>query len=360
MKYYGFLFIVSLLWTGHLTVLAQAGEVDVAEQLRTLNADHTGFSRSFEEVMKKVDDVLWYNKVGDVAYVDKVYLCGPPKANPSNPTAMGVNNPLKFWAYVFVPKSIDPDKKYPLIVFAHSGVHADFSTYYAHIVRELVAQEYIVVAAEYRGSTGYGAGTYKNIDYGGLENQDVYESGQYMVENYSFVDKNRIGIIGWSHGGMITLMNLMTYPGVYKCGFAGVPVCDVIMRMGYAEDGYREMFRRDIGKSARGDIAEYKRRSPVWHADKLKDPVLIYTNTNDDDVNVIEVEHMIRALKAEGKQFDYKIFQDMPGGHSFDRIDIRTATEIRYDIYKYLAKHLKPSKPFKSHKELRLAAYRFN
>ena len=52
------------------------------------------------------------------------------------------------------PKSVDPDKKYPLIVLPHSGVHADFNTYYAHIVRELIAQEYIVVSAEYRGSTG--------------------------------------------------------------------------------------------------------------------------------------------------------------------------------------------------------------
>lgn len=360
MKCYGFLLAAGLLLCGHYSVKAQAGDVNVPKQLQALRNENTGFSRSFEEVLKKMDDVLWYDKVGDVAFVDKVFLCGPPKANPSNPTAMGVNNPLKFWAYVFVPKSVNPDKKYPLIVFAHSGVHADFSTYYAHIIRELMAQEYIVVAAEYRGSTGYGAETFNNIDYGGLENQDVYESGKYMVENYSFVDKDRIGVMGWSHGGMITLMNLMTYPGVYKCGFAGVPVCDVIARMGYSEDSYREMFKEDIGKSARDNIAEYKRRSPVWHAEKLQDPVLIHTNTNDDDVNVIEVEHMIRALKAEGKQFDYKIFRDMPGGHSFDRIDIKEATDIRYDIYKYLEKYLKPSKPFKSAKDLRVAAYRFN
>ena len=97
-------------------------------------------------------------------------------------------------------------------------------TYYAHIIRELIAQEYIVVAADYRGSTGYGSGTYNNIDYGGLENEDVYISRNYMVDNFDIVDGNRVGIMGWSHGGMITLMNLFNYPGQYKCGFAGVPV----------------------------------------------------------------------------------------------------------------------------------------
>lgn len=352
-------FLAGLLTFGCLWASAQEN-ADIDRQLKRLNRTQDGFSHSFDEVMKKIDDVLWYEKVGDVAYVDKVFLCGPPSAKKPNPTAMGVNNPLKFWAYVFIPKSIDPEKKYPLMVFAHSGVHADFSTYYAHIVRELLAQEYIIVAAEYRGSTGYGAGTYNQIDYGGLENQDVYESGRYMIENYGFVDKNRVGIMGWSHGGMITLMNLMTYPGEYKCGFAGVPVSDVIARMGYAEDSYREMFKRDIGKSARDNIAEYKRRSPVWNAEKLKNPVLIHTNTSDDDVFVIEVEHLIRALKAEGKKFDYKIFQEAPGGHSFDRIDSRGASEIRYDIYKYLEKYLKPSKPFRSVKDVRKAAYRFN
>ncbi|MDZ7777028.1 MAG: prolyl oligopeptidase family serine peptidase [Bacteroidales bacterium] len=54
-----------------------------------------------------------------------------------------------------------------------------------------MAQEYIVVAAEYRGSTGYGKSHYEKIDYGGLEREDVYASRNYMIENYSFVDKNR-------------------------------------------------------------------------------------------------------------------------------------------------------------------------
>lgn len=351
--------VITLLFNVLWAIADAQGIDDVQKGLKTLQRTVENQSHSFDEVMKKVDDLLWYEKVGDVAFVDKVYLCGPPKANQPNPTAMGANNPLKFWAYVFIPKSINPDKKYPLIVFPHSGVHADFSTYYAHIIRELIAQEYIVVAAEYRGSTGYGAATHNNIDYGGLENQDVYESRNYMVENYDFVDKDRIGIMGWSHGGMITLMNLFTYPGEYKCGFAGVPVCDVVARMGYATEDYRKIFSDHIGKTAKDNIAEYKRRSPVWNGEKLKDPLLIHSNTNDDDVNVIEVEHMIRALKADGKKFEYKIFENSPGGHSFDRIDTKEATEIRYTIYKFLDKYLHPGKPFRSIKEMRKAAYRF-
>jgi dipeptidyl aminopeptidase/acylaminoacyl peptidase len=95
----------------------------------------------------------------------------------------------------------------------------------------------------------------------------------------------------------------------------------------------------------RQDIAEYKRRSPVWNVEKLETPLLIHTNTNDEDVNVIEVEHLIQALKAAGKKFEYKIFQDAPGGHSADRMDTAFARAQRREIYAFLAGYLKPPRP---------------
>lgn len=313
-----------------------------------------------DRLEKLVDDVLWFQRVGDVAFIDKIFMAGPPLAKEKNPTAQGAGNPVKFWSYVFIPKGIDYNKKYPLIVFPHGGVHADFTTYYAHIVKELIYQQYIVVAAEYRGSTGYGKSNYEKIDYGGLENEDVNYSRQYMLDNYDFVDPNRVGIIGWSHGGMIALMNIFDHPENYKVCFAGVPVSDLIARMGYKDDSYRALFSADyhIGKTADENVEEYKKRSPAWNAHKLKTPLLIHTNTNDEDVNVLEVEHLIKSLKAEGKKFEYEIFQDLPGGHSFDRMDIKTAREIRIQIYKFLDKYLAPPVKINSLKDIEKAAYR--
>ena len=100
---------------------------------------------------------------------------------------------VKFWTYVFMPSNLDVSKKYPLMVLPHGGVHSDFTTYYAHIIRELVSQGYVVVAPEYRGSTGYGKSMYESIDYGGLETEDAYSSRNYMLENYDFIDKDRVG-----------------------------------------------------------------------------------------------------------------------------------------------------------------------
>ena len=91
------------------------------------------------------------------------------------------------------------------------------------------------------------------------------------------------------------------------------------------------------------------------HVQKLQTPLWIHTNTNDDDVNVLEVEHLIEALKAAGKKFDYEIFKDIPGGHIFDRIDTKKAKEIRFKIYGFLAGCLQPPRPFGSVKDLEKA-----
>jgi len=342
-------------------VNAQTTE-DLQQQIEGLNQKVDDMQHTFDVLNKNIDDLLWFQRIGDVAFVDKVYIYGPPKWKEENPNAQGAGNPVKFWTYVIIPKNVDPDKKYPLMVLPHGGVHSDFSTYYTHIIRELVAQGYIIVAAEYRGSTGYGKSHYEKIDYGGLEVEDVKASRDYMIENYDIVDKNRVGIMGWSHGGLIALMNIFDHPNDYQAAFAGVPVSDLIARMGYQTQDYRDLYSADyhIGETAYENVNEYRRRSPAWNAHKMKDtPLLIHTNTNDDDVNVLEVEHLIKSLKAENKKFEYEIYQAVPGGHSFDRMDTKIANEIRVKIYKFLAKELSPPDPIEDVKALKKAAYRF-
>lgn len=339
-------------------IFAQSDKEDQIIEL--INQKFDDLKHRLDGIDKAIDDLAWFNRIGDIAYIDKFFVMGPPPAKVKNPDAMGANNPLRFYTYIFIPRDIDPTKKYPLLVLPHGGVHADFTTYHIHIIREMIALQYIVIAPEYRGSTGYGRKLYESIDYGGLENEDVKASRDFVVENYEFVDPRRVGIIGWSHGGMIALMNIFEYPNDYQAAFAGVPVSDLVARMGYATDDYRNLFSADyhIGKTARDNIEEYRRRSPVNHAHKLQTPLLIHTNTNDDDVYVLEVEHMIRALKAEGKKFEYEVFQNAPGGHSFDRIDTKLAKETRIKIYSFLAKYLNPPRQLKTVKDIDRVAYR--
>ena len=322
---------------------AQTDTAGLQKQLDALKQQIEDQRFTTDQVLKKLDDVLWFDRVGDVAIVDKVYLTGPP--NPKETPTYGIANerhPFRFWTYTFVPRKLGA-KKAPLLVLPHGGVHGDFTTYHTHIIRELMDEGYVVIAPEYRGSTGYGKGYEQAIDYGGLEVDDCVAARDWAVANLPNVDGSRVGIIGWSHGGMIALLSVYDHAEKFKVAYAGVPVSDIVARMGYLTQDYRDLFSapHHLGKTANQDVEEYRRRSPAWNVAKLRTPLLIHTSTNDRDVNSIEVEQLIAQLKAAAKPFEYKIYKDAPGGHSFNRMDHEVARESRREIWAFLAKHLK-------------------
>ncbi len=306
--------------------------------------------QSAEDSLTRIqDEQVLFRRLDDLAEVDKVRYTGPPPRVVKNPTAQGAGNPVVLSAYTFLPRKHAADAKLPLLVLVHGGIHGNLDASYVHVLRELLQQGYAVVAPEYRGSSGYGKEFWQLIDYGGLEIEDVYAGKQWMLDNYDNIDPQRVGIMGWSHGGLITLMNLFAHPKDYKVGYAGVPVCDLVARMGYKGQGYRDQFSAPyhIGKTAEEDVNEYRRRSPAWNAEKLQTPLLIHTTTNDEDVNVLEVEHLIKSLKAADKKFEHKVYKDAPGGHEFNRLDTKLAKESRAEVYRFFAKYLKPPNPVK-------------
>jgi dipeptidyl aminopeptidase/acylaminoacyl peptidase len=142
-------------------------------------------------------------------------------------------------------------------------------------------------------------------------------------------------------------MNALLHPDAYQAVYAGVPVTDLITRLKYRDPDYEKLFSAPyhIGKTVAQAGEEYRRRSPITHVHKLQAPLLIHGNTSDEDVRVIEIEKMIEALRAAGKQFEYKIYTNAPGGHAFNRLDTKLAHESRHEIYGFLAPHLKPPKP---------------
>jgi dipeptidyl aminopeptidase/acylaminoacyl peptidase len=304
-----------------------------------LDAHDRGTDRAFEDTQRAVDDALWYFKLGDAANIQKYRIASSKPRREQNQTAISAGNMLVLPVYVFSPKNLTG--KAPMLVFAHGGVHGRLDTNYAHIFREAIERGFVIVSPEYRGSIGHGSDLYNQIDYGGAEIDDTHDARNWAVENLPFVDASRVGIFGWSHGGFHALMNVLNWPNDYKAAYAGVPVSDLVARMGYTGQQYRDIFAGFIGKQPEDNVMEFRRRSPVYHADKLQTPLLIHTTTNDDDVHVLEVEHLIAALKAAGKKFEYKIYQAAPGAHQFNRIDTRLARESRREMWDFLARYLK-------------------
>jgi dipeptidyl aminopeptidase/acylaminoacyl peptidase len=300
-----------------------------------------------DQLLKSIDDYMWHLKLSDIAVVDQVSYISTPPHYEANSTGQGAGNAMIVYAYTFLPKNLDRTKKHPSLVYVHGGVHSNLqsggSANGVHIIRELLELGYAVIAPDYRGSTGYGANYYNRIDYGGRENDDVHAARAWFLEKYAFLDPAKVGILGWSHGGMITLMTIFQHPKDYAVAYAGVPVSDLVARLGYKAESYRKIFsaKSHIGKTVDEDVQAYLKRSPFTYAAKLDTPLWIDGNTIDEDVNVLEVRRMIDALKAAGKKFESKIWEAAPGGHHFNRIDTKLARDSRAEIWQFLGQHLK-------------------
>jgi dipeptidyl aminopeptidase/acylaminoacyl peptidase len=320
----------------------------VLEKLFKMGSEHGPLMHQLNTLEKVSDDILMYHRMGEVAMIDKVRLFGPPSQYQPNPNSQGAGNMVTSYSYTFIPKDIDLGEKYPLIVLPHGGVHANFNSGYHHFIKELITQGYLVIAPEYRGSMGYGKQFYELIDYGGLEVEDTFAARNWMINNVELVDAERVGLLGWSHGGLHVLFNIFNHPEAYQAAHASVPVSDLIARMGYKTQNYRDLYEAEyhIGESAFDNIEEYKKRSPAWRVPRYDPdnhpPLLVHSTMNDQDVNVTEVEHLIKTLKDQGWKFEYRIYPETPGGHMFSRLDTQFSKGVRGEIYRFLSKHLNP------------------
>lgn len=260
--------------------------------------------------------------------------------------------------YVFQPFEKRGPKGHAALIWVHGGVHGDLDAeHYAPFIREAVEKGYVVIAPEYRGSTGYGKEHYDAIDYGGWEVDDVLTAVDFIKETLPHVDPDRLGMIGWSHGGFITLHSIFREPNTFKVAAAMVPVTNLVFRLSYKGPGYASSYvaQPRIGglPHERGAREVYIERSPVYHVDKLEIPLIVHVAENDRDVNFVECEMLVHALEYEKPHLaETKIYEDPPGGHSFNRmVDQENGYVRKYSweqrdswnrIWTFLELHLKP------------------
>ena len=239
-------------------------------------------------------------------------------------------------AYLFQPLQKRGPKGHPALIWVHGGVHGDWAITMWPFVKEAVERGYVVICPEYRGSTGYGREHYMKIDYGGYEVDDV-TSAVGFLKTLPHVDQDRLGMMGWSHGGYITLLSVMRDSTPIKAAAAIVPVTNLIFRLSYKGPGYQEGFSTQ--ERIRGlpfeKREEYVKRSPLYHVDKLRIPLLVHVATNDEDVNYVEDQQMVDALRsrkpdlAETKTYVDPAPWGASVGHAFSRrVDPQTLQRV--------------------------------
>ena len=240
-------------------------------------------------------------------------------------------------AYLFQPLNKRGPKGHAAMVWVHGGVHSNMDPLYFPFIKEAVERGYVIITPEYRGSTGYGEAFHKAIDYGGYEVDDVMSAVDYLKAKVPQVDPERIGIMGWSHGGFITLHSVFRDQHPFKAAAAIVPVTNLVFRLSYKGPGYQREYATQ--KRIQGLPFEkpdiYIQRSPLYSVDKLRVPLLVHVATNDTDVNFVEDQQIVDALRARKADLaETKIYVDPPpgssgGGHTFSRrTDLKTLQRL--------------------------------
>jgi len=239
-------------------------------------------------------------------------------------------------AYLFQPIEKRGPKGHAAMIWVHGGVHGNWGITMFPFVREAVARGYVIIAPDYRGSTGYGEAHHQAIDYGGYEVEDAISAVDFL-KTLAHVDQERLGIMGWSHGGFITLHSVFRDGHPFKAGAAIVPVTNLLYRLSRKGPNYQWDFATQ--KRVQGLPFEkpelYIERSPLYHVDKLTVPLLVHVATNDTDVNYDEDQQIVDALRsrkpdlAETKTYVEPAPWGSSVGHAFSRrVDAKTLERV--------------------------------
>lgn len=229
-------------------------------------------------------------------------------------------------AYMIKPKNMESGKKYPLLMFQYSGPGSQQvanqwmnSNDYWHTM--LAQQGYVIACVDGRG-TGYKGADFKKVtqkELGKYEVEDQIAAAQ-LFATYSYIDKNRIGIWGWSYGGFMSSNCILKGNDVFKTAVAVAPVTN----WRFYDSIYTERFMTTPQENPSG----YDNNSPINHVDKLKGNYLIIHGTADDNVHFQNATHMIRALQLANKQFDQAIYPDTNHGIYGGNIRLQLYTKM--------------------------------
>ena len=211
-------------------------------------------------------------------------------------------------AWMIKPKDFDPSKKYPVFMFQYSGpgsqqVANSWISSNDYWFMMLSQQGYIVACVDGRG-TGYKGSDFKKVtqlQLGKYEVEDQIDAAK-VIGNYSFVDKSRIGIFGWSYGGFMASNCLLKGNDVFKMAIAVAPVTN----WRFYDSIYTERYMTTPQENASG----YDDNSPINHVNKLKGKYLLIHGSGDDNVHVQNTMQMMESLIQANKQFDSQIYPD--------------------------------------------------
>jgi dipeptidyl aminopeptidase/acylaminoacyl peptidase len=246
---------------------------------------------------------------------------------------------LEIPSILYRPKGASAAQKVPALVWVHGGPGGQSRTGYSATIQHLANHGYAILAANNRGSSGYGK-TFDHMDdrkHGEVDLQDIVHAQHYLA-SLDWVDADRIGIIGGSYGGYMVGAALAFEPEVFDVGI------DIFGVMNWERtltsippwwESFKEALYDEMGDPAT-DGERHRRISPLFHARNIEVPLLVVQGANDPRVLQAESDEIVAAVRANGVPVEYVLFPDE--GHGFTKRENRIRASEAYVAF--LEQHL--------------------
>jgi dipeptidyl aminopeptidase/acylaminoacyl peptidase len=240
-------------------------------------------------------------------------------------------------AFVYMPYNLPHQAEHPAIVYVHGGPTAQTMNTFNRFIQYMANQGYIVIAPNYRGSTGYGKEFRQAnlFDMGGGDLQDVLAAADWIKQT-GYVDPKKVILMGGSYGGYMTMMGVTKAPEMWA---AGVPIVPFVNWFTEIQNEDPVLQQSDL--ATMGDLkknkALYEDRSPINFVDRIKAPLYLLAGGNDPRCPKEEAQQVVDAVKKHNGVVEYKVYENE--GHGFAKV------ENQIDAYKRVADFLKAHVP---------------
>jgi dipeptidyl aminopeptidase/acylaminoacyl peptidase len=213
-------------------------------------------------------------------------------------------------AFVVKPPAFSPELKHPAILWIHGGPVSQHDRSFDFAAQLFAANGYVVVLPNPRGSSGYGQDFARAIfaDWGRKDAQDVLAAMDHVVAQ-GYVDPQRLGVGGWSYGGILTNY-VISQTGRFRAAISGAG--GALWTGLYGHDHYQLEYEVELGLPWKNREVWERLSSPFYDVEKITTPTLFMGGAEDWNVPIIGSEQMYQALRRLGRKTQLVVY---PGQH---------------------------------------------
>ncbi len=222
-------------------------------------------------------------------------------------------------AIYYKPHQATADNKVPALVWVHGGPGGQSRQNFSSFIQYLVNHGYAVLAVNNRGSSGYGKTFYQmdDLNHGDKDLKDCVEGKNWLAKQPE-IDASKIGIIGGSYGGYMTMAALTYTPEEFAVGVNLFGVTNWIRTLRSIPswwEAQKEALYKELGDPNSADSVRLRQISPLFHTDKVTKPLIVLQGSKDPRVLQVESDEIVAGVKKNGVPVEYVLFEDE--GHGF-------------------------------------------